>query len=230
MDKKHMDKKHSWVVVMGMGVALLAALMPWRLALSGEPMGFATGSNDMVERLLTPTAPVVQPSPVESSRRGRSVRSFTPGQPAAAPAPDVRYRKIVVTRKDRDVLVETEMQVDTYTPVAFVNLLVQFNVNSATLRPDALRVLQELGRALSDPRLAGRRFVIKGHTDSDGVDAYNLRLSFYRAEAVKAYLVGNLGIHPDRLDVLGFGENLPMAPNTTPYNKQLNRRVEVATN
>ncbi|HKJ65398.1 MAG TPA: OmpA family protein [Desulfopila sp.] len=67
---------------------------------------------------------------------------------------------------------------------------------------------------------------IFGHTDSIGPDAYNQKLSERRARAVFNYLVDN-GIDKTRLKTRGFGESLPIAPNTTPEGRQKNRRVEV---
>lgn len=67
---------------------------------------------------------------------------------------------------------------------------------------------------------------IFGHTDSIGTDAYNQKLSERRARAVFNYLVDN-GIDQARLKTHGFGENMPVAPNTTPEGRQKNRRVEV---
>jgi len=70
---------------------------------------------------------------------------------------------------------------------------------------------------------------LKGHTDSDGSDAYNLHLSLNRALAVQHYLAGNFNLETDRLRVVGYGESMPLVSNISPHNKQLNRRVEVQT-
>ena len=75
--------------------------------------------------------------------------------------------------------------------------------------------------------LQGKRLILKGHTVSDGEDAYNLTLSLNRALSVQNYLVGNFEIEPDRIRVVGYGEALVLVPNTSAANKQLNRRVEV---
>jgi OOP family OmpA-OmpF porin len=66
---------------------------------------------------------------------------------------------------------------------------------------------------------------IEGHTDSDGDDNMNLKLSGERALAVVTYLVSQ-GISRDRLLAVGFGETKPVAPNDTKENKEQNRRTE----
>ncbi|MEE4241226.1 MAG: OmpA family protein [Desulfopila sp.] len=67
---------------------------------------------------------------------------------------------------------------------------------------------------------------IHGHTDSIGTEAYNQKLSERRAQAVINYLIKK-GVEPSRLASKGFGESSPVAPNTTPAERQKNRRVEV---
>ncbi len=66
---------------------------------------------------------------------------------------------------------------------------------------------------------------IAGHTDSDGDDNLNLRLSQARVDSVKDELI-LLGISPDRLRAVGYGESRPLVSNTDAANKQKNRRVE----
>lgn len=70
------------------------------------------------------------------------------------------------------------------------------------------------------------RVKIVGHTDSDGADASNMDLSKKRGASVKNELVRNFGIDASRLESDGMGESQPVAPNDTPSNKALNRRVE----
>jgi outer membrane protein OmpA-like peptidoglycan-associated protein len=69
------------------------------------------------------------------------------------------------------------------------------------------------------------RVSIDGHTDSSGEAAYNEKLSERRAQAVRDLFIENR-IAPSRLEARGFGESRPAAPNDTPENRQLNRRVE----
>lgn len=64
-----------------------------------------------------------------------------------------------------------------------------------------------------------------GHTDSDGNELSNLKLSQARAEAVRTYLI-NQGVAADRLVAVGFGEAMPVESNATAQGKANNRRVE----
>jgi outer membrane protein OmpA-like peptidoglycan-associated protein len=70
------------------------------------------------------------------------------------------------------------------------------------------------------------KFSIEGHTDSDGSDAYNQKLSEDRANVVKNALVER-GISADNLIAVGFGETKPVATNKTAKGKAQNRRTEV---
>ncbi|MEO0041076.1 MAG: hypothetical protein RL329_524 [Bacteroidota bacterium] len=66
---------------------------------------------------------------------------------------------------------------------------------------------------------------IAGHTDNIGDKAQNKKLSEDRAKAVKAYVEGK-GIAKERMNAMGYGDAKPLVPNTTPENKQKNRRTE----
>jgi outer membrane protein OmpA-like peptidoglycan-associated protein len=98
-----------------------------------------------------------------------------------------------------------------------------FDYNKSTLRPESEEELKRLLEILHDNKAI--HIQIGGHTDSDGNDDYNLKLSDARAKSVVDYLIAK-GIDQSRLTYKGFGETLPIAPNDTPENKQLNRRTE----
>ena len=69
--------------------------------------------------------------------------------------------------------------------------------------------------------------LIVGHTDSQGSDDYNMRLSYRRAEAARAYLASQ-GVTSARIRVEGRGETEPVADNSTESGRAQNRRVEIA--
>jgi outer membrane protein OmpA-like peptidoglycan-associated protein len=70
---------------------------------------------------------------------------------------------------------------------------------------------------------------VEGHTDSTGSETYNQKLSERRASSVKNLLVQR-GVQAQRVHILGFGESRPVATNTTPVGRQMNRRVEIRIN
>ena len=108
-----------------------------------------------------------------------------------------------------------------------VNLTVNFETGSATLTPDAIRALDQLGQALASKELAAYRFRIEGHTDTVGSREYNRALSEKRAAAVVAYVAKKFGVDQARLQAVGMGEDglLVPTPDQTPEAK--NRRVQV---
>jgi OOP family OmpA-OmpF porin len=74
-------------------------------------------------------------------------------------------------------------------------------------------------------RCPGLVIEVGGHTDSDGSESSNQRLSERRAAAVKQYLVSR-DIPDDRIRSVGYGESRPVMPNTSVEGKRRNRRIE----
>jgi OOP family OmpA-OmpF porin len=108
-----------------------------------------------------------------------------------------------------------------------VNLTVNFAHGSAELMPDAVRTLDELGRALASKDLAAYRFRIEGHTDTVGSSNYNRTLSERRAEAVVDYVARKYGVDPSRLQAIGMGEDGLLVPTPPQTPEPRNRRVQV---
>jgi OOP family OmpA-OmpF porin len=99
---------------------------------------------------------------------------------------------------------------------------VTFEFNSATLTADSHTVLSELAADLKRyPRL---KIELQGHTDSVGADAYNMKLSAQRANAVREYLVSQ-GVNDQQLTSKGFGETQPLDDDKTEAGRAMNRRV-----
>jgi OmpA-OmpF porin, OOP family len=105
----------------------------------------------------------------------------------------------------------------------FVTTGIKFDVNKATIKAESMGTINYVVKMMQDhPEL---KFSVEGHTDSDGDDASNLKLSEARAKAVVDQMV-KLGIENSRLTSKGLGESKPMAGNDTPEGKAQNRRVE----
>jgi OmpA-OmpF porin, OOP family len=101
---------------------------------------------------------------------------------------------------------------------------IYFDVNKDVVKPESYGTLKEIAAILNE--VPDVKVKIVGYTDSDGADAANLDLSKRRAASVKAELIKSFNVKGDRLVTEGMGEANPIAPNDTPSNKALNRRVE----
>jgi OmpA-OmpF porin, OOP family len=102
---------------------------------------------------------------------------------------------------------------------------IYFDVNKDIVKPESYGTLKSIAATLTEN--PGVRVKIVGHTDSDGADDANLDLSKRRGASVKDELVKSFGIDASRLESDGLGETKPIAPNDSPANKALNRRVEL---
>lgn len=101
------------------------------------------------------------------------------------------------------------------------NLL--FYTGTANLKPESMGALLDVSKVIKD---ATEPVKIVGHTDSDGDDAANMKLSQQRAETVKSILIKEYGIDESKLTTEGRGEAQPIADNKTAEGKAQNRRVE----
>lgn len=136
--------------------------------------------------------------------RGASAGSYISNIKITTAAPDTRNKLL------------TEGKLVTYG--------IYFDVNKDVVKPESYGTLNDIAKILNE--VPDVKVKIVGHTDSDGQDAANMDLSKRRAASVKAELAKTFGVNADRLITDGMGESQPVAPNDTPVNKALNRRVE----
>lgn len=100
---------------------------------------------------------------------------------------------------------------------------VHFGTGKAVILADSYPLLAQVVDAIVRNDI--KRVRIEGHTDNQGPAELNLQLSKDRAQAVATHLI-KAGIDPARIEVEGFGDTRPIAPNMTPRGRELNRRVE----
>jgi outer membrane protein OmpA-like peptidoglycan-associated protein len=102
---------------------------------------------------------------------------------------------------------------------------VLFDLGKATIRQESYAVLQNIANIMKEYPNAD--FVVEGHTDSQGSDKTNQKLSDDRAASVRNYLT-TIGMDGSRLTSIGYGESRPIATNATKAGRQQNRRVEIS--
>jgi outer membrane protein OmpA-like peptidoglycan-associated protein len=112
--------------------------------------------------------------------------------------------------------------------ITWQSLCFTFPSGTANVESQYYPLLTKVQKAVSE--FPSSRVYIEGHTDSKGDDGFNEQLSQKRAEAIRTYLVANLGIDPTNIVALGYGEKKPIASNETNDGRALNRRVDVVMN
>ena len=101
----------------------------------------------------------------------------------------------------------------------------RFAAGATKLDKSASKLLDKAVAAVGE--FPGAALAVEGHTDSDGGEEQNQKLSAARAKAVSNYLAKALKIPTEQITATGFGESLPIADNKTRDGKAMNRRVEI---
>jgi len=151
------------------------------------------------------------------------------GSPATKGCPDTDGDGLIDTEDKCPQLAGTagnsgcpEVSEEIKETLAFVTEAVQFETGSNQLKESSQEKLKELVAILAAHPYY--HLTISGHTDSQGNDSANLKLSQARAQACFEYLQ-SAGVQADRMMHEGFGESQPIAPNTTKEGRRKNRRV-----
>ena len=208
-------------------------------------------ANQMIEQLKPNTrslrnlrveaaAPPATVTPVAAQPAGSQVIAEPVPTPAAEPVPPTLPVAVVVTTpavsaapaaQPVAVAVAVAVAVPSAVTVAdnpavrpSLSLLIQFDFNSARVRPESQQALANLSVALQSPELRNSTFALEGHTDAKGSADYNVRLSALRAQAVRDYLMGR-GIEQVRLQASGKGAS-ELANVEQPFAPE-NRRVRI---
>jgi outer membrane protein OmpA-like peptidoglycan-associated protein len=162
----------------------------------------------------------LQPKPV--------TRGLSAG-PQADPAVKDKEASFIQTLRNRKTrslsLGEREEVAQIASTKPNIDLDIQFDYNSDQIRKASMPAAEELGKALSNASLKGSTFVVAGHTDAIGGEAYNQGLSERRADTIKRFLVDKYGINGTDLVTVGYGKDKPKDPNA-PMDP-INRRVQV---
>jgi outer membrane protein OmpA-like peptidoglycan-associated protein len=103
-------------------------------------------------------------------------------------------------------------------------LYINFDSGKSTIKKESMPVVEQIIEMMK--QAPDIKISVEGHTDSDGSNESNLKLSEARAKAVVEAITKG-GINASRLSSAGFGEENPIADNSTSDGKAKNRRVEL---
>jgi len=180
--------------------------------------GVALAGSDTV-----PAAQILNALKPKSATRGLS--AGTQVDPAAS-AKEASFLNTVRNRQSRSLSLGERQEIAEITAgKPKIDLEIHFDYNSADISKGSTEAVQELGKALSDASMKGSTFVLAGHTDAIGSEAYNQGLSERRADTIKKYLVEHYGLNGSDLVTVGYGKTRPKDPNA-PMDPT-NRRVQV---
>ncbi|WP_439372504.1 OmpA family protein [Bradyrhizobium sp. PMVTL-01] len=149
--------------------------------------------------------------------------------PQADPAPNAAETKLIQSVRGRSTRSLSSTEREEIASVAKdkpnIDLEITFDYNSANISAKSLPSVQALGRALTSPDLKDSTFVVAGHTDAAGGEAYNQDLSERRADSIKRYLVEKYSIPATDLVTVGYGKSKLKDPSQPLA--EVNRRVQV---
>jgi outer membrane protein OmpA-like peptidoglycan-associated protein len=183
------------------------------LSVAGVALAGGSATEDQILQAL-------QPKPLTRSL------SPTPATDPATKAVESRFVETLRNRRTRSLSVDEREEI---AAIAIdkpkIDLEIQFDYNSADISAASMPSVQALGTALSNPKLSGSTFIVAGHTDAIGGEAYNQDLSERRADSIKRYLTEKYGINGTDLVTVGYGKSKLKNPDAP--TDPVNRRVQV---
>jgi outer membrane protein OmpA-like peptidoglycan-associated protein len=208
--------------IVAIGAALSASVGS---ALAGDNNDSNSNSNNVTEdQILKALAPPAK----KPLTRGLSVgpQADMPQADPATVAAEGRFVQTIRNRATRSLSNGEREEIATIAKSKpNIDLEINFDYNSADISAKSLPSVQALGRALTNPDLKGSTFIVAGHTDAVGGEAYNQDLSERRADAIKRYLSDKFGIAGSDLVTVGYGKTKLKDPNSP--TAEVNRRVQV---
>ena len=182
--------------------------------------GMARADDVTEDQIVRALAPAKKPI-----TRGLSAGPQTQTDPAAAAA-EGSFVQTIRNRPTRSLSAAEREEIATIVKdKPKIDLEINFDYNSDRVSAKSLPSVQALGRALANPDLKGSTFIVAGHTDAAGSDAYNQELSERRADAIKRYLVEKSGLSAADLVTVGYGKTQLKDP-ANPL-AEVNRRVQI---
>jgi OmpA-OmpF porin, OOP family len=185
-----------WAWIIGILLLLLTLFLYFNNR--GKP-GFEDCCKD--KAVAAAVTPVVAPAVVPAPEPAKVEAPVVAAAPVAAPEPAKTAEPIIDCTKIME------------------GVTINFEVNGSALTAAGKRALDQVVKCLT-----ANKYEVAGHTDSDGSDDYNQKLSERRAGSVVAYLTSK-SVPAAKMVAAGYGEKKPVADNNTTENKAKNRRI-----
>ena len=203
--------KYTFIFILSLGLLSIGACQNWSKTAKGGAIGAGTGA----------LAGAVIGKATGNTVKGTIIGAAVGGAAGAAIGNymDRQAREIKEDLKNAKV-----ERVGEGIKITFESGIL-FDVNSYALRSEARDNVAQLAEVLK--KYDNTNILYAGHTDNTGSNEYNMELSEKRAKSVAEYSAF-LGVNPERMTIIGFGEEQPEATNETVEGRQQNRRVEVA--
>ena len=205
------DYLNRWVVSYADFVTMLLALFMVMWALSGSNNEKINETNKHVEKLFNKDNTKIE------KLQSQTVETLS--------EQDIILNKL---SKNETLKNETTLLKGDKGAIIRINDKMLFSAGSAIIKPDVLGTLDNIAAEL---KTLDNHIIIEGHTDSTPIKTTqfpsNWELSTARATNIISYLVTKKGLSPQKLSAVGYGEYMPIAPNTSFEGKSQNRRVDI---
>lgn len=207
------DYLNRWVVSYADFVTMLLALFMVMWALSGAHNGKINSTTKSVQKAFKTTTTTAQTNNLNGS------------VPTKLSEQDIILKKL---SQNQTLKNKTKLLKGDKGAIIRLNDKMLFSAGSAIIKPDVLSTLDDIAAEL---KTLNNHIIIEGHTDSTPINTTqfpsNWELSTARATNIINYLVSKQGLSPQKLSAVGYGEYMPIAPNTSYEGKSQNRRVDI---
>lgn len=217
------DYLNRWVVSYADFVTMLLALFMVMWAMGGISNDKIKATNKNVEKVFASST-----KNVKFSQNLTSTNSNFNSQKSSDTGLSEQDKILEVLQKNPTLKNKTKLLKGNKGAIIRLNDKMLFSAGSAIIKPDVLSTLDNIAAEL---KTLNNFIIIEGHTDSTPISTKqfpsNWELSTARATNIINYLVKKDGLAPKKLSAVGYGEYMPIAPNTSYEGKTQNRRVDI---